>query len=310
MSSLLKADVQRSGDEIKRLILSRRPFEDKLFRLYTDLRLSAQHDQLIGLYHFLRLYTGPRKTTRLYHPALLQALILREYSQEALKVGQSLLRKNSRDLETKKLMKSLQVRRDGQLPAYTPLMVMSRYARHIRQDKQQGNALCSNNLWEERLRQITPQKLEELGYYEKKKQLDTLPLPYRTVLQENFDEFLICYILGLERSVIGLTGTLLEMLFALHLYKKQKRKKYLINKQHKNIFELSLNDLLVLYNRQRLLPKPILHLCQAARTQRNFIHPGKEVLEKQRLTLGGVQICFLAVMETIDCLLKNSEQTN
>ena len=93
------------------------------------------------------------------------------------------------------------------------------------------------------------------------------------------------------------------MLLALHLYKQHKQKKYIINGQRKNIFELSLNELLALYNQEKLLPKSILNLCRAAKTQRNLIHPGKEVLEKRRLTLGGVQICFLAVMESIDHLL-------
>ena len=304
MSRLLKAELQRRSDEIKQLILSGKPFEDALSHLYTELRLNAQHRQIIALYHFLLLYTGPKQTPRLYHAALLQALLLNGHTEQATVIAKALLLKNPQDPEVKKLTQSLQIRKEGQLPAYTPLTLLSQYARRsATAAMQQSGPSCPTKILEARLHEITPQKLAQLGYYEKKKQLEAIARPYRAALQENFDEFLICYILGMERAVIGLTGTLLEMLLALHLHKQNKQKKHLINGQRKTAFELSLNELLHLYNEQKLLPKSVLNLCRAARMQRNFIHPGKEILEKHRLTSGDVQICFLAVMETIDYLL-------
>ena len=298
-----KNDIQHRADEIKQLILSGQPFAKMLAQLYTELRLQACYNQMIATYRLLLLYTDKKQTIHLYHPALLQAFIQNGQTREALKVGKVLLHQNPHDPETLKLMKSLQLHKEGHLPAYTSLTRLSRYTLYIKPNKQNSKTNDLIHTLKGRLQAITPQKLEELNYYEKRKQLNTVPQPYRTAVQENFDEFLICYLLGLERSVVGVAGTLLEMLLSIHLYRENKQKKYLINKQHKQVFELSLNELLCIYHQQKLLPKSVLNLCRAARTQRNFIHPGKEVLEKERLTAGGVQICFLAVMETIDALL-------
>lgn len=302
MERLLKTEVTRRTDEIKQLLLTGKSFEKPLARLYQDLRLQAKHTWIIQTYRFLLLYANEKQAVRLLHPALLQAFLMTDDTRNAHQIAGGLLAKYAEDPETKKLIKSLQSRQETVLPPYTALTsLISKDIQKAPHKKPKQTTLPVK--WKEQFNRLNADTLQELGYYPKYKKLDRAPRPYRQILQANFDELFICYILQLDRSVVGLAGALLEMLLALHLEWKYQIKKVTLGSQHKKIFDLSLHELLQFYQQEQLLPPKILHLCHAARAQRNFIHPGKEIIENNRLTPSGRQICFLAVMEVIEELL-------
>jgi len=300
MARLLKAEVIRRTDEIKLLLLANKPFKLPLGRLYEDLRLQSKHVWIIQTYRLLLLYANEKQAKTLLHPAVLQAFLLLGHTQQAQQIATMLSVKYPSDPETKKLIISLKSRQENILPAYTAL---SSFSNHIRpQSNKKSAGLTLPTKWKGLSLQLDTKKLQELNYAAKYKRLNRAPHPYRKILQDNFDELIMCYLLKLDRALIGLSGALLEMILIVHLYQKHQLKKITIKNQHKKIFDLSLAELLDIYHQKQLLPPNILQLCRAARTQRNFIHPGKEISEKSHLTSSGTQICFLAVMETIDAL--------
>ena len=302
MPKLLKTHVQQYTYKIKHLILSAQPFDAVLAKLYTQLRLQGKHTWIIQTYQLLSLYTDEKQAVFLYHPALLQAFLSMGETKQAQKVARILLKYYPEDPETKKLAHALKIRKETSLPNYTPLAALSRYAKQAVHAPKTVGHLPST--WEKKLACLTPEKLNELGYYSKQKQLARAPKLYRAILRYGFDELIGCYLFQLDRSVVGLSGALLEMLLAMHLQHALGLKYIQFGGQRKKVFDLNLHELLTVYSQKKLLPAQVLNLCRAARAQRNFIHPGKEFLEKNRLTPSGVQVCFLAVLETIDALLK------
>ena len=300
MPKLLKTQVQQHTDKIKHLILSQKAFAKPLAELYTMLRLQAKYEWMAQTYHLLLIYTNEQQTKQLYHPALLQALLSLGQMQEAQQIGNFLLQQNPNDPETLKLLKSIHSRKESSLPAYTPLATLSKYT--VSKTAYKKTPVLPVD-WQAKLAAITPDRLTALGYYAKYKQLGRAPKTYRSILRTQFDELTLCYLLQLNRSVIAVTGALLEMLLAIHLQEKYKINRITIGTQHKKVFDLNLHELISVYAKKNLLSSSTLRLCRAARMQRNLIHPGKELLEKKCLTPSGVQICFLAALEVIDELL-------
>lgn len=303
MTRLLKTRVKQRADEIKTLILSGKPFEEQLSGLYTDLRLGAKHAWAVELYRLLLLYVPEEEKSRLLHPALLQAFISTGHAALARQTAQTLLRQNPRAPETRKLLAGLESRAENTLVPYTPLAALSPYA----DGKTQRKKSVLRRLppaWEQAAKALTPQKLEETGYYAKKAQLARTPKLYRAALERTFDELTFNHLFRNYRAEGVLAGAMLEMLLAVHFRHKLKLKNLSApGKPARDVFDLSLNDLLAEAARRALLPGRTLRLCRAARVQRNFIHPGKEILEQNGVTPAGARVCFLAVLETMDALL-------
>ncbi|MBO7238557.1 MAG: hypothetical protein J6U96_04665 [Elusimicrobiaceae bacterium] len=299
MPKVTKLQVKQCTDEIKYLMLSGKDFAQPLAQLYTQLRLQAKYEWLVEVYQLLLLYANDAQISCLYHSALLQALLQLGYAQEAQQIGQTLLKQNPADPETRKLLQSVHMRKETALPAYTALAVLSKYT-----------SACTHKIidtlpaqWQDKLAALSPEKLTTLGYYKKQKQLARAPKPYREILHTDFDELTLCYLFQLDRAVVAVAGALLETLLALHLQQKYKFNRITSGGQRKKVFDLSLHELLHIYSQKNILSPSVLHLCRAARAQRNFIHPGKELAEKNSLGHSSRQICFLAVMEVIDALL-------
>ncbi len=303
MTRLLKTRVKQRADQIKTLILSGKPFEKPLSSLYTDLRLSAKHDWAVEIYRLLLLYVPEEEKNRLFHPALLQAFISTGHAALAREAAQTLLRKNPRDPETRKLLSGLENRAENTLAPYTPLAALSAYAAGKTQRKK--NVLRRlPPAWEQAAKALTPQTLEETGYYAHKTKLARTPKLYRAALERTFDELTLNHIFRNYRAEVVLAGAMLEMLLAVHLRHKLNLKNLSApGRPSRDVFDLSLNDLLAEAARRALLPGRTLRLCRAARVQRNFIHPGKEIVEQNGVTPAGARVCFLAVLETVDALL-------
>lgn len=302
MSRLLKKDVQKRSNEIKSLILSDVPFTQPLTQLYLDLSQHGKHTWLVEVYYFLSLYVEKDKQPLLYHPALLQALLALGKIEQAKPVAYYLKKQNPVHPETLKFLKALQTRQESILAPYTAVASLSKYAQPSGPKKRPlADALPAR--WMRTLATITPEKLAALGYFLQRKKLKRTPLPYRDFLLSHFDEMTLNYLFQHNHSVVMLAGAMLEMLLSVHFLNCLHVKQVRVGKQRKYIFNLNLSELIDLSVQKKLLPEAAIRLCRAARMQRNFIHPGKEILEHTRLSAAGAQVCFLAVLETIDALL-------
>lgn len=300
MKHALPSRIRRQTDQLQRLILDGRPFQAELAQLYTELRLQARYADMIQVYRLLLLCVPPGQQAALYHPALLQAFLALGRLEEAQRAARELAQRP--DPETRKLTAGLAARLQGTLPAYTPLAALSRYAAPAANTRPVRRTLPA--AWTDTWQQLTPQKLHQLGYYAKRARLARLPQPERQQLVELFDEFFLNYLFGSSRAVAVLAGALLESLLARYLRRHKHMTHVKTRSQNKkNVSDATLYELLSVYAQHQWLPEGVLRLCRAARVQRNYIHPGKENTEHTRLAPAGTQICYLAVMETMDMLL-------
>ena len=302
MATISKPTMQRRLDKIKMLILSNHPFQDELFRLYVDLRLTGRHSQVVQVFQLLSLYLTPEQHNQLYHPVLLQAFISLKMYPQARACAAVLTQQFPADPEVKKLTAGLKVRTESNLPSYTALATLSRYAVQKPSHASEKAAVIPTS-WQSKWQQITPEKLTELGYSQKQKQLARIAKKYRSLVQEQFDQVIFNYLLGYTRAVVVLGGALLELLLAIYLTQTYPNQPFAPTGQKaKDPLDLSLSDLLLIYTQKNLLPPAVLRLCRVARMKRNYIHIGKEILEQHPLQPADSQLCLLAVLETMDAL--------
>ncbi len=301
MTSLSKIQVRRQTDEIKTLLLQDKPAAKPLARLYTDLRLEAKYEQIVEVYQQLKIYV-PQKEEELLHPDVAQAFLSLGKTIQAQRLIKRLMTACPNNPETRKLARAIELRRESNLPPYTALASLSKYASRKKPTKQTTQKIPI--AWQQALQEITPQHLQELGYFAKKTQLARAPKAFREDLNQLFDEMMLNFLFDNRRAMVVLAGALLELLLAIHLQNKLKIKKIAISgKPPRQVFDLSLHDLIIVYTEKQILPEHLLRLGRVARVQRNFIHPGKELLENTSLTSAGARVCVLAALEVIDALV-------
>ena len=304
MGHLLKSQVKKETDNIKHRMLAGLAFEKPLYGLYERLRTQRQHAWTVQVYRLLLLYANAGQKRALFHPALLQAFMALGQARQARAVAKQLLAKNPADPETRKLLRGLSARAENALPPYTALAALSPYASG---GKKPSSRACKTPLpakWKKAPDIFSDENLQKLGYFEKRKQLARAPRACRSALKETFDELTASCLLGNYRAAAAMAGAMLEMLLALHIKKSLKTQKISVSdRSPQNIFDLNLHDLAACCAAYNLLSPHTLKLIGAARGQRNFIHPGKALLEQAGLTPAGARVCLLAVLETSDEVL-------
>lgn len=163
-----------------------------------------------------------------------------------------------------------------------------------------------NNKWIQGFENVTVDKLEAIKYYDKLKKIRKINRKYRSSIERDYDELVFNYLVGNYKTVIILSGSLLEILMIYFLYRKRVQTvEYSLNNRvvTKNIFKAVLNDLLQHFEEKNLISKQNFHLGNVSRIYRNFIHPGKEVKEQEKLDAQKAEISFMSVMELIDTLI-------
>lgn len=295
------AHAYARADKIKRLMLQGKPFADDLAGLYTDLRLAKRCGDILKIYRLL-LSCAPEGTEEeLAHPAVAQAFIVQKNYCQAEKITQILLAKNPADPEAQKLKLSLQTRRETQIPPYTPLSALSKYAARPSARIQTGRVPAR---WMAAAQTLLPDRLADMHYFEAKTLLARAPRARRAALEQCFDELALNCLFDNRRAVAALSGAFLEMLLATHLQSELKLKKIILpSGLRKNTEELSLHELIAFCAQKQLLPEHILRLGRVARMQRNFIHHGKELTADCPLTPAAARLCWLAALELTDALL-------
>lgn len=163
-----------------------------------------------------------------------------------------------------------------------------------------------NKKWITGFENVTLDKLQSIGYFEKLKKIKKVAKKYKVLIQRDFDELVFNYLVGNSKAVIILSGSLLEILLVYYLEKRKVTKVvYTINNRtvSKDLYEAVLNDLLQHYEVNGLISTQNFHLGNISRIYRNFIHPGKEVREQEKLDNQKSEISFMSVMELIDALI-------
>lgn len=163
-----------------------------------------------------------------------------------------------------------------------------------------------NKKWIQGFENITVSRLEEIGYFDKSKKIKKISKKYQNIVERDFDELVFNYLMGNFKTVIILSGSILEILLIYYLEKKKITTiQYSVNNKaiNKDIYGATLNDLLQYFDTNSLISAQNFHLGNISRIYRNFIHPGKEVREQERLDNQKGEISFMSVMEMIDFLI-------
>ena len=156
--------------------------------------------------------------------------------------------------------------------------------------------------WIRGISELTIDKLEELNYFDSLKRLSKIKKKYSEIVIRDYKELVSNYIIGNDKSVVVLAGSIIESLLLYFLEKKSittitiQRKTQTMNK---NIYECDLVDLIDYIESNKLFGKDFYHLTNLSRIYRNYIHPGRELREKEELNTNKAQLCFISCVEII-----------
>jgi tetratricopeptide (TPR) repeat protein len=159
-----------------------------------------------------------------------------------------------------------------------------------------------NDKWLKGFENLSLTVLNEFGYFEIKTRLNKVNKKFRDLILRDFDELVINHVIKNEKTVVVLSGSLIEALLTYHCEKKKilKIKYQKGNKTiHKNLHDCDLGDLLTFFEQQNVLGDLIVHLGNISRIQRNYVHPGKELREKDTLDDSKAELCFISTLEII-----------
>lgn len=125
----------------------------------------------------------------------------------------------------------------------------------------------------------------------------------RNILLRDLDEMILNYIMRNDKSVIILSGSIVEILL-IYLCEK-KRIKIISYQRHsktieKKLYDCDLGDLLTYFEQNKALGDLVIHLGNISRIYRNFVHPGKELREQVVLDQAKANLCFVSTLEILN----------
>lgn len=132
------------------------------------------------------------------------------------------------------------------------------------------------------IRSITLFDLEQLEYSKTVKYLHKIKdKKMKNIFIRDYHELVFSYLSNQSKSVILLSGSIIELLLLyllkihgiMHYYLESKQKK-------KSISEMDISELLEVCMKENLLHKTSQNFVNGMKQFRNFIHPGKEIREK------------------------------
>ncbi len=160
--------------------------------------------------------------------------------------------------------------------------------------------------WIKGIEKLNIEFLEEVNYYRNLKKLNKVNRKFKSILKRDFDELTFNYLVQNNKSTIILAGSLIETLLIYYLEKRKiKTIEYELNNRKliKNLYEATLNDLLLYLEQKKLLQKQFVHLGNVSRIFRNFVHPGKELREGDELDNSKGQLCYISASELINSII-------
>lgn len=156
--------------------------------------------------------------------------------------------------------------------------------------------------WSDGISFLEGNNLERLGYYDIIKRIRKTKKSFRTILERDLDELFINHLMGNHKSVVVMSGSLVETLL-IYYCEKKKISQIIYDRNQKQIskriYDADLGDLLDYFEQNKILSDIFVHMGNIARISRNFIHPGKELRETEQLTKPKAELCFISALEVI-----------
>lgn len=167
-------------------------------------------------------------------------------------------------------------------------------------DKVQNTKI--NKKWIDGIENINIQKLEKISYFDILQKILKINKKFKFILERDFNELTFNYLVGNEKSVIVLAGSLVETVLIYHCDKKKiKTINYQMQNRsmQKDLYDCDLGDLLNYFDQNKIASNLLVHLGNISRIHRNFIHPGKEVRECEELDQSKSDLCYISAVEVI-----------
>lgn len=163
-----------------------------------------------------------------------------------------------------------------------------------------------NKEWIDGFENIDIEKLEKTGYFEILQKIRKINKKFKLLIERDFNELTFNYLVGNEKSVIVIAGSLVEAILIYHCEKKKVKKiNYQIQNKtiQKDLYDCDLGDLLNCFEQGKIMSNLLVHLGNISRINRNFIHPGKEIKEVEKLDQSKSDLCYISAIEIIKKLI-------
>ena len=177
---------------------------------------------------------------------------------------------------------------------------------HIEKAIEKAQNTKINKKWIDGFENIDILKLEKICYFEILPRIRKINKKFKFILERDFNELAFNYLVGNEKSVIVIAGSLIEAVLIYHCEKKKvKRINYQIQNKaiQKDLYDCDLGDLLNYFEQGKIMSDLFVHLGNISRIHRNFIHPGKEVREFEKLDQSKSDLCYISAVEIIKKLI-------
>ena len=161
--------------------------------------------------------------------------------------------------------------------------------------------------WIEGFEKLTLENLEKCSYFSTLHKIRKIKGKYRELAERDLNELFLNYVLKNEKSVIILTGSLVEVVLMYYCEEKdithfyQHRKNKTVVKR--DLYDSDLGEMLNHLQEKKILGEVLVHIGNIARIYRNFIHPGRELREPELLNQSKLDLCFISALEIINTLL-------
>jgi len=159
-----------------------------------------------------------------------------------------------------------------------------------------------NPQWMRGIERLNADELEAISYFDTIKLVRRVKKSIRSILLRDLDELFLNYVMGNDKAVVILSGSIVEILL-IYYCEKKKVKNISYQRQNKTItkklYDCNLGDLLAYYEQNKILGDIVLHMGNISRIYRNFVHPGKELREQVTLDQAKANLCFVSALEIV-----------
>lgn len=159
-----------------------------------------------------------------------------------------------------------------------------------------------NKNWINGINNLNADFLETLSYFETIKRIKRVKKSIRNILLRDVNELFFNHVMGNEKSVVILSGSIVEILL-IYYCEKKKQNKITYQRRNKTIskklYESDLGDLLSYIEQNKLVGNVLVHMANISRIYRNYVHPGKELRESECLNETKANLCFISTIEII-----------
>jgi len=162
------------------------------------------------------------------------------------------------------------------------------------------------DVWITGINRINQENLIDMGFFEAMKKIANVDKDFRNEIERDVNELFLNVIFRNSKSIIVLSGSLTEMLLIYHLHKMGLSEiEYEIDskKKKKKLLDCTIFDLINVCEQRNFLKAITVNLGHVSRLYRNYIHPGKEIKDDNKLDFNKATLCYSATLEILHTVL-------